>query len=356
MKLRSARAALSAAALGLAVLLPLISAPPPVQAQEADLVVRTNRLENQVRQLSGQIEQLQFQNSKLQEQLTKFQQDVEFRFQELKGGAKPSAAGPAPAAPGTTPSATRPQKRSDAFDPAAQPAAPGAPRTLGNLSADGTPVARAGNGDIGTLLEDEEDGPMDLNSMGRTGGSLPSGALSAPGLPAQSLPSQSLSGSAELPAHVQATAPRPVGSAGPLVTGAAPSVAAASTGSPRDSYDLAYGLVLQRQYEQAEMAFRQFLQAHPRDKLVPDATYWLGETYYRRARYPDAVEQYLKIYKTFGSSRIAPESMLKLSMSLKGMNQPEQACATLAEIGRKYPDAPAEVKAGVQREQKRGNC
>ena len=29
--------------------------------------------------------------------------------------------------------------------------------------------------------------------------------------------------------------------------------------------------------------------------------------------------------------------MLKLSLSLRGMNQPEQACATLAEIGRKYP-------------------
>lgn len=355
MMLRSARAALSAA-LGLAVLL-LVQAPPPARAQDADLVVRTNRLENQVRQLSGQIEQLQFQNSKLQEQLTKFQQDVEFRFQEMKGGARPTAVAPAPG--GATPPAARPQKRSDAFDPAAQPEAPGAPRTLGSLNPDGTPMARPGagngSGDIGTLLDDEEDGPMDLNSMGRTAGGLPSGALPPPGLPPRSVPGQS---SPSLPnaGSVQGTAPRPVGSSGPLVTGTAPSVAAAATGDPRDGYDMAYGLVQQRQYEQAEMAFRQFLQAHPRDKLVPDATYWLGETYYRRARYPDAVEQYLKIYKTFGSSRIAPESMLKLSMSLKGMNQPEQACATLAEIGRKYPDAPAEVRAGVQREQKRGNC
>jgi TolA-binding protein len=90
MILRSARAAICAA-LGLAGLL-LVSAAPPARAQEADLVVRVNRLENQVRQLSGQIEQLQFQNGKLQEQLTKFQQDVEYRFQEMKGGARPSAA------------------------------------------------------------------------------------------------------------------------------------------------------------------------------------------------------------------------------------------------------------------------
>ncbi len=66
-----------------------------------------------------------------------------------------------------------------------------------------------------------------------------------------------------------------------------------------------------------------------------------GRDLFRRGRYPDAVEQYLKIYKTYGTSRLAPESMLKLSLSLRGMGQPEQACATLAEINRKYPDASA---------------
>ena len=96
--------------------------------------------------------------------------------------------------------------------------------------------------------------------------------------------------------------------------------------------------------------------AAPRDRMVATATYWLGETYLRRQRYADAVEQYLKIYRTYGNSRIAPDSMLKLAVSLRGMGQPEQACATLAEVGRKYPDASAELRAGVEREQKRGNC
>ncbi|MFO1150822.1 MAG: tol-pal system protein YbgF [Alsobacter sp.] len=357
MLLRLARAA-AASTFGLAALGLLLAAPlRPAAAQDAaELLVRVNRLENQVRALSGQIEQLQFQNKKLEDQLTRFQQDVEFRFQEMKGGARPSA-GAAPA-PTPAPTAGKPQKRSDAFDPGADPAAPGAPRALGSLpgepqpgaSQSGAPqvVARGGAaGDIGTLLEDEADGPIDLEAMGKAPKEVPAGALPAPGLPARTtaaLPPPA-------PGSVQGLNPRPVSPAA-----AQPSIAAAGTGSARDTYDLAYGLVLQRQYDQAEMAFRQFLQTHPRDKLAPDATYWLGETYYRRGRYPDAVEQYLKIYKTFGSSRIAPDSMLKLSLSLRGMNQPEQACATLAEIGRKYPEASSEVKAGVQREQKRGNC
>jgi tol-pal system protein YbgF len=341
----------------LAVLGTIMFADAPARAQDAELVVRVNRLENQVRQLSGQIEQLQFQNKRLEDQFAKYQQDVEYRFQELKGGAKPTA-GVAPTPAPAGPAGAKPAKRSDAFDPAAQPAAPGAPRTLGALPDGALPAGRAaGPATIGTLLDEEEDGPIDLNTMSRAHSgaqaAAPAGGLSTPGLPPSSVPVAPGSVQGVNPATVQGVNPRQVA---PGVTGSPPQVATAGTGSPRDSYDLAYGLVLQRQYDQAEMAFRQFLQSNPRDKLVPDATFWLGETYFRRQRYPDAVEQYLKIYKTFGSSRVAPESMLKLSLSLRGMNQPEQACATLAEIGRKYPEASAEVKAGVQREQKRGNC
>jgi TolA-binding protein len=74
----------------------------PVLAQDADLVLRTGRLEGQVRQLSGQLEQAQFQNRKLEEQLRKFQADVEFRFQELKPAPKPVAAAPPSMVTGAT--------------------------------------------------------------------------------------------------------------------------------------------------------------------------------------------------------------------------------------------------------------
>ena len=38
------------------------------------------------------------------------------------------------------------------------------------------------------------------------------------------------------------------------------------------------------------------------------------------------------------------------------MKQKEAACATLAEVGRKYPRASASVKRGVAQEQKRVHC
>ena len=48
--------------------------------------------------------------------------------------------------------------------------------------------------------------------------------------------------------------------------------------------------------------------------------------------------------------------MLKLGVSLSALGAKDQACATFAELERKYPSASASVKQGVDREQKRVRC
>ena len=51
-----------------------------------------------------------------------------------------------------------------------------------------------------------------------------------------------------------------------------------------------------------------------------------------------------------------PTALLRLGQSLAALNQKEAACATLAEVERKYPRASAGVKRGVAQEQKRAHC
>ncbi len=133
------------------------AAPDDSQGASA-LLVRITRLEDQIRSMTGQIEQLQFQNKRLEDSLRKMQQDVDFRFQDLgrggQPGAKPAlqkrgdAADPsdadvtilAPAAADTTaapppPPAAKPARHAgDAFDPDADPDAPGAPKLLGTTA------------------------------------------------------------------------------------------------------------------------------------------------------------------------------------------------------------------------------
>ncbi|WP_093566825.1 tol-pal system protein YbgF [Methylobacterium sp. 174MFSha1.1] len=316
--------------------LALAAACPAAAQDAAEFVVRLNRLENQSRQMAGQIESLQYENRQLKEQLRKFQEDVEFRFQEQKGGQKPAAATPQ----------GKPQKRSDAFDPSQNPGAPGAPQALG-----GGPQALGGGS----------------QALGNTPGSgaatpAPRAAAAAPATPnttaALAAPRAAIED--ETPDYGEPVDLRPPSRPAATAPAAPPrpsaSVAATGSGDAKADYESAYAYVLQRQYEQAEMSLRQFIQSHPRDALVPDATYWLGESYLQRNRTREAAEQFLKVSTDYARSRKAPDAMLKLGASLNALGAREQACATLAELERKFPQASSTVKQGVDREQRRARC
>jgi tol-pal system protein YbgF len=314
-----------------ALLIVLTGLSAPAFAQDAaDVIVRLTRLENQIRQMAGEIEQLQFENRQMKEQLQRFQEDVEFRFQEGRGGGRPSATpgqSPGASTPGrpSPPAPPPPQRRGDVFDPSAAPDAPGAPRPLGTtppsapLASPGAPMPLPGAAlsGIDQLIEEEEvspvAGPLDLNETSRA---------------------------------VPAPAPRRTG----------PSVAATGSGDPRADYDTAYAYLAQKQYEQAEMEFRRFLQSHPRDRLVPEATYWLGESYLQRNRPREAAEQFLNVSTDHPTSAKAPDSLLKLGISLNALGARDRACAVFGELDRKYPQASPAVRQGSEREQKRAKC
>lgn len=309
--------------LGLAALaMPSFWATPAFAQDVSDLLVRLNRLESQVRQLSGQNEQLQFENKRLADQLAKFQKDVEFRFQDLQPAPKPAATpAPAPQRPAAPAAPAQGQKRSDAFDPAAQPNAPGAPQSLGVADI----IAKDG--------ETPSSAPLDLSAMARPG------TVAAPQTTASIVPPNALPQGA-LPQRVEGMNPATPAAVQPTA----------------DAYERGMALMNARQFDQAEMAFRQFINANPRSPNISNAHYWLGESYLRRSLFTDAAEQYLKIYQTYPQARVAPDALVKLAVSLRGLGQKTQACATLAEVGRRYPNASSDVRGAVEREQKRAAC
>lgn len=286
----------------------------------SDPSVRLDRMENMLRQLTGTIEQLQFQNQQLQMQLKRMQDDTEFRLQQL--GSRGTAAAPnAPAAPSAPPA---PGRRGDVFDPAQQPNAPGAPRALGNQTASAAPVTN--DAPIGAPGGREAGAPLDLSSLSAN----PVAAPPAPSTPAQP--------------------PRTAGASNPQLATLPPSA------KPQDEYDLAYGYVLHKDYALAEQSFRDFLRKHPNERLAPDAQYWLGESMFQQQRYRDAAESFLAVSTKHERSGKAPDALLRLGQSLAALNKKEAACATLAEVERKYPKASPGVKRSVAAEQKRVHC
>ena len=151
---RRAQACLALAAPAEAQFNPFNRQAPPADVpgdanESAQLVLRVGQLEEELRQANGRIEELENAQHRLETELQKFRQDVEFRFGDRSEGAprQPDVA-EAPQSPGAPAAPSRPRK-SDAFDPDADPNAPGAPRPLGTSPPSAplvreTPTAPAG--------------------------------------------------------------------------------------------------------------------------------------------------------------------------------------------------------------------
>ena len=320
------------------------------QADPSDLTVRLDRLENALRQLTGTIEQLQFKNQQLEQQVRAMQAGggaaaAQPQYQQQpQPGARPSQS---PNMPTYQPPATNPGRRGDVFDPSQQPGAPGAPRTLGNQASiavpepmdNGQPVGAPGGRDAGQ--------PLDLQNMSGNPQIPPGTMANAGGDPST------------LPPVVRQMSQQPPRVVNPPIQQQQPQQQVATlppTASPQDEYDMAYGYVLHKDYALAEQSFRDFTRKYPNDRLLPDAQYWLGETLFQRQRYRDAAESFLAVSTKYETSGKAPDSLLRLGQSLAALNQKEAACATLAEVDRKFPKASASVKRGVTAELKKAKC
>ena len=140
----------------------------------------------------------------------------------------------------------------------------------------------------------------------------------------------------------------------PVATAALPP--AGDSSDPKQLYETAYGYLLQRDYGAAEVAFDDFLKKFPTDSLSGNAQYWLGESHFVRGQYKAAAGAFLKGYQTYAQNAKAPDSLLKLAMSLDRLGQKDAACSSFSELNSKFPNAPQNVKARAQSERQRVGC
>ena len=78
---------------------------------------------------------------------------------------------------------------------------------------------------------------------------------------------------------------------------------------------------------------------NPDNELSGNAQYWYAETYRIRQMYTDAATAYLEGYLKYPKSKIAPENLLKLGVSLVQMGEKDQGCLMIAGVKKQYPDA-----------------
>lgn len=136
----------------------------------------------------------------------------------------------------------------------------------------------------------------------------------------------------------------------------APRQSVLPSGTPQSQYDFAIELMKRGQYDQARDAFLEFLQLHPKDQLAGNAQYWLGETYYAQNNYKQAGDAFLTGYTTYASSSKAPDSLLKLGMSLAALGNNDAACTVWGELGSRFPQASPSIVARAKLERQKAGC
>jgi tol-pal system protein YbgF len=146
--------------------------------------------------------------------------------------------------------------------------------------------------------------------------------------------------------NTQAAAPPPSATAPPP-----PSAAGAD-----QLYNDAFKKLQDGDYAGAERGFKAFLQSNPRHTLAGNAQYWLGETYYARRDYQNAMTAFAEGYKVYKASPKGPDNLLKLGVTLAVLGRKPDACAVFAKFSQDYPRATDLQKRRVEQERQKNGC
>ena len=147
--------------------------------------------------------------------------------------------------------------------------------------------------------------------------------------------------------------------AAPGVRPAAPPTAAAppqAAAAADQVYNDAFKKLQDGDYAGAEKGFRTFVQRNPQHALAGNAQYWLGETYYARRDYQNAMTAFAEGYKAYKTSPKGPDNLLKLGVTLANLGRKPDACAIFARFAQDYPRATDLQKRRIVQERQKNGC
>jgi len=135
-----------------------------------------------------------------------------------------------------------------------------------------------------------------------------------------------------------------------------PSAAAPSAAGGDQLYNDAFKKLQDGDYADAERGFKAFLQSNTRHVLAGNAQYWLGETYYARRDYQNAMTAFAEGFKVYKTSPKGPDNLLKLGITLAVLNRKSDACAVFARFNQDYPRATDLQKRRIDQERQKNGC
>lgn len=122
------------------------------------------------------------------------------------------------------------------------------------------------------------------------------------------------------------------------------------------SYDAAYQMMKKGDYKKAEEAFTAFMRDYPKSTLVGNANYWLGETYYARGLYEQAVGVFADGFTKYKNNSKAADNLLKLGLTMNKLQKKTEACTAFKSLPTEFPKADEKLKNRAKAEAKKLSC
>ncbi len=108
----------------------------------------------------------------------------------------------------------------------------------------------------------------------------------------------------------------------------------------------AQNLLDQGRESEALLSFSDFVRRYPKDYFVGDAYYGMGEVFFRRKQYNDAIEYYRKIIK-LGSQKTKriEDAVVRVGECLDAQGKTDEAIVEWEALLRRFPKSAGAVRA-----------
>lgn len=109
----------------------------------------------------------------------------------------------------------------------------------------------------------------------------------------------------------------------------------------QELYDRAREKYLSRDYVEAELGFRRFLDDFPESELSDNAIYWIGECRFARGDNRGAMAAFQTVLHEYPLGNKVPDALVKVGRTLVRLGDTEGAKRRFREVSRRFPDSEA---------------
>lgn len=113
------------------------------------------------------------------------------------------------------------------------------------------------------------------------------------------------------------------------------------TEESQQAYNNAYNLIRERQFDQAETAFANFVNSYPNNSLTGNGYYWLGEVKLVQGKSREALDAFSTVIQRFPGHSKEQDALYKLGTVSDQIGDTANAKLYLQDVIRRFPDTKA---------------